>query len=67
MILNQLLLIPLLGAILIAMSPVKEISEQEAYAKLEAELGSANNNKEENEKKIEVIINNLELEYMANM
>ena len=51
MVLNQLLLIPIIGAILIAVTPVTEISEKEAYAKLGKELAIDSSIKEEGKKK----------------
>ena len=62
MVLNQLLLIPIIGAILIAVTPVTEISEKEAYAKLGKELAIDSSIKEEGKKKIELIIKNENLE-----
>ena len=62
MVLNQLLLIPILGAILIAVTPVKEMSEKEAYDKLVTELDSKPSNKEDEQKRIELIIKNENLE-----
>jgi len=75
MILNQLLLIPIIGAIIIAFTPVKEMTEKEASEKLESLIGiektssliSSNTTEAEKQKRIDIIIKNENLERTVNI